>query len=149
MKIRKYKESDCKASAKLFYETIHNVNIGDYTSEQLEAWAPGNIDIKKWNQSFMEHYSIVAEQYGTLIGFGDIDNTGYLDRLYVHHDYQRNGIATAICDELEQTTHNKIITHASITARPFFEKRRYIVLKRLQIEKQGIFLTSYLMEKIR
>lgn len=41
----------------------------------------------------------------------------------------------------------KIVTHASITARPFFEKRGYAVIKEQQVERQGIFLTNYVMVK--
>ena len=74
-----------------------------------------------------------------IVGFGDIDKTGYLDRLYVHADYQRRGIATAICDRLEEAIQKNIITHASITARPF-EKRGYKVIKKQNVERQGIFL---------
>lgn len=38
--------------------------------------------------------------------------------------------ATAICDELESSvTGKKIITHSSITAKPFFGKRGYRVKK--------------------
>lgn len=39
------------------------------------------------------------------------------------------GIATAICDQLEQFAEGNITTHASITARPFWEKRGYKVVK--------------------
>ena len=35
-------------------------------------------------------------------GFADMDADGYLDRLYVHKDYQGRGVATALCDALEQ-----------------------------------------------
>lgn len=41
----------------------------------------------------------------------------------------------------------KIITHASITARPFFEKRGYRVVKEQQVNRQGILLINYVMEK--
>ena len=51
--------------------------------------------------SFQEHYSIVAVDDEIIVGFGDIDRTGYLERLFVHKDYQGRGIATAICDKLE------------------------------------------------
>lgn len=77
---------------------------------------------KKWNQSFQEHYSIVAVENETIAGFGDIDLTGYLDHLFVHADYQRKGIAAAICDQLEQAVQGNITTHASITAKPFLKK---------------------------
>ena len=120
MIIRNYQSSDCKALADLFYHTVHVINAKDYTQKQLEAWASDDIDLEKWNQSFQEHDSIIAIEHGIIIGFGDIDKTGYLDRLYVHKDYQRKGVATAICNQLESKKFKKIITHASITAKPFF-----------------------------
>ena len=57
--------------------------------------------------------------------------------------------ATAICDQLEQAVGGSITTHASITARPFFEKRGYQVAKEQQVERQGIFLTNYVMIRER
>ena len=131
----------------MFYHTVHTVNAKDYTKEQLDVWATGQVDLEKWNRSFQEHFTIVAVENGEIAGFGDIDETGYLDRLYVHKDYQGQGIASAICDCLESKISGKIVTHASITARPFFEKRGYKVVKEQQVERQNIFLTNYVMEK--
>lgn len=145
--IREYRQSDCEKLADLFYDTVHTVNAKDYTKEQLSVWATGSVDLQKWNRSLLEHYSLVAVEGGGIAGFGDIDQTGYLDRLYVHKDYQRKGIATAICDELERTVQGKITTHASITARPFFEKRGYTVIKEQHVERQGIVLVNFVMEK--
>ncbi|MGL4736269.1 MAG: GNAT family N-acetyltransferase [Cellulosilyticaceae bacterium] len=147
MIIRAYHPSDCKVLAELFYNTVHTVNARDYTKEQLDVWATGQVDLEKWNQSFQAHDSIVAVDEGIIIGFGDIDHTGYLDRLYVHKDYQNKGVATAICEKLEQTTQGVIMTHASITARPFFEKRGYKVIKEQQVVRQGVVLTNFVMEK--
>ena len=147
MEIRKYLESDCKILSELFYNTVHTVNAKDYTKEQLDVWVTGEVDLEKWNQSLKEHYSVVAVEGEVIVGFGDIDSTGYLDRLFVHADYQRKGIATAICNQLEQAVQGNIVTHASITARPFFEKRGYTVVKKQQVERQGIFLTNFIMIK--
>ena len=149
MEIRKYKQSDCRILTDLFYHTVHTVNAKDYTKEQLDVWADGKADLKKWNRLLQEHYSIVAVENETIAGFGDIDLTGYLDHLFVHADYQGKGIATAICDQLEQAVQGNITTHASIKAKAFFEKRGYRVLKEQQIERQGIFLTNYVMVKER
>jgi len=60
MIIRKYESSDCKEMAELFFNTVHSVNVKDYTKEQLDAWASGQVDLEKWDQSFQEHFSIVA-----------------------------------------------------------------------------------------
>ena len=147
MELRRYQQSDCEELTKLFYNTVHTVNAKDYTKEQLDVWATGQVDLAKWNQSLQEHYSIVAVENGVIVGFGDIDKTGYLDRLYVHADYQGRGIATAICNQLERAVQGDITTHASITAKPFFEKRGYKVVKEQQVERQGILLANFVMEK--
>lgn len=149
MEIRSYQSSDCKELTELFYHTVHTVNAKDYPKEQLDVWATGQVDLEKWNRSLQEHYSLVAVEGRVIVGFGDIDKTGYLDRLYVHADYQGKGIATAICDRLESFVEKEVTTHASITARPFFEQRGYRVVKEQQVERQGIFLTNYVMKKER
>ncbi len=149
MEIRMYRPSDCKILTGLFYNTVHTVNARDYTEEQLNVWATGEVDLEKWNQSLQEHFSVVAVDNGTVVGFGDIDHTGYLDRLFVHADYQGKGVGTAICNQLEQAVQGTIVTHASITAKPFFEKRGYSAMKEQSVERQGIFLTNYRMEKKR
>ena len=82
MQIRKYRPSDCRELAELFYDTVHTVNAGDYTKEQLDAWATGHVDLEAWDRSFREHHTLVALEDGAVIGFGDIDGSGYLDRLY-------------------------------------------------------------------
>lgn len=147
MFIRKYESTDCKELAELFYNTVHTINAKDYTKEQLDAWASGQVDLEKWDQSFQEHFTVVAVENGIIVGFGDIDTTGYFDRLYIHKNNQRKGIATAICDQLESKVQGKIVTHASVTAKPFFEKREYKVLKEQQVVRKEIFLKNYVMEK--
>lgn len=149
MELRKYQSSDCKEVTELFYNTVHIINAKDYTQKQLDVWATGQVDLEKWNLSLQEHYSIVAVDNEIIVGFGDIDKDGYLDRLFVHAGYQGKGIATAICNQLEQAVEGKITTHASITAKTFFEKRGYKVIKKQEVERQGIFLTNFVMEKDR
>lgn len=150
MKIREYRSKDCKEITELFYHTVHTVNARDYTKEQLDVWAVETVDLEKWDQSLRAHDSVVAVEGDKIIGFGDMDETGYLDRLYVHEDYQRKGVAAAICDRLETKIKkgNVIVTHASITAKPFFEKRGYQTVKKQQVERQGIVLVNFIMEKV-
>ncbi len=143
-----YKPTNCEDLANLFYLTVHTVNAKDYSNEQLNAWATGKIDLEEWNKSLSAHYNVVAVENNITVGFGDVDKSGYLDRLFVHKDYQRQEIATAICDKLEQSVEaDKIITHSSITAKPFFEQRGFSVVKQQQVIRQGIALTNYVMEK--
>lgn len=68
MIIRKYQPSDCKELADLFYNTVHTVNAKDYTKEQLNVWATGQVDLEQWNKSLQEHFSVVAVD-DEIIGF--------------------------------------------------------------------------------
>ena len=148
MEIRKYRSGDCSALAELFDHTVHTINAADYTAEQLDAWSPGEVDLSRWDQSFQEHHTLLAVEGETVLGFGDMAPGGYLDRLYVHKDFQRRGVASALCGALEDAVAaERIVTHASITARPFFEQRGYKVVKEQQVERQGILLTNYVMIK--
>ena len=38
--------------AELFYDTVHTLNAKDYTQEQLDAWATGEVELEAWNKSF-------------------------------------------------------------------------------------------------
>ena len=143
MTLRPYRPADCPALAELFYHTVHTVCARDYSSEQLDAWADGQVDLVAWNASFLAHTTLVAVEGGTIVGFADLAPEGYLDRLYVHKDWQRRGVASALCDALTEAK----VTHASLTARPFFEKRGWQVVREQQVERHGVLLTNFVMKR--
>lgn len=143
MTLRPYRSEDCPALAALFYDTVHTVNARDYTPEQLDAWAGGRVDLDAWDASFLAHTTLVAEAEGIIVGFADLAEDGYLDRLYVHKDWQGRGVATALCDALSGAK----LTHASLTARAFFEKRGWRVVKQQQVERRGVLLTNFVMKR--
>ena len=148
MKLREYRSGDLREIADLFYQTVHTVNARDYTPEQLDAWADGNPDLEAWDASFQAHETLVAEEDGKIVGFGDLDRSGYLDRLYVHREHQGRGIASLLCSRLEELPEGDVVTvHASVTAKPFFEKRGYRTVKEQQVNRKGILLTNFVMEK--
>ncbi|UQA77596.1 GNAT family N-acetyltransferase [Sphingobacterium siyangense] len=148
MEIRHYQPSDLAQISQLFYDTVHTVNAADYSQEQLDVWATGQLDLQAWNESFLAHHTFVAVVNNQLVGFGDITTAGYLDRLYVHKDYQGQGIATALCNKLENAAASDLFTtHASITAKPFFERRGYRVIQEQQVSRNGVELTNYVMQK--
>lgn len=154
MYLREYQNRDLKEILNLFYDTVHTVNAKDYTKEQLDVWASGQEDCESWHRSLMEHYSVVAVESGQIIGFGDIDDTGYLDRLFVHKDYQRQGVGRAICRQLEHylkqnPSQRRLTAYVSVTAKPFFEARGYQTVRKQKVLRQGITLINYFMEKIK
>ena len=51
MIIREYNSEDIKEMAELFFTAVHGVCSGDYTKEQLNAWAAEDMDTEAWNRS--------------------------------------------------------------------------------------------------
>lgn len=151
MRIRKYIETDTDSLIDLFYNTILNVNIRDYAAEQVKVWANRKDNLAKNKDFFRDLYTLVAIDNDIIVGYGNISDSGYLDHLFVHKDYQGRGIATMLVDELEkyaiaQNIEN-IEVHSSITARVFFEKRGYRAIKEQQVTLENVQLTNYLMRK--
>lgn len=151
--LRPYREEDLPTLLQLFHETVHTVAAKDYSPAQLAAWAPGveRMDQARWNSTLLAHHSLMAIWEGRVAGFADMDETGYLDRLYVHKDCQGRGVATFLVEALEAQALRQGLTtyttHASKTARPFFEKHGYQVVKEQTVERLGTTLVNYLMEK--
>ena len=150
--LRLYRPQDLEGLIQLFYETVHGVNLGDYSPAEVDAWVPSpeSVDRAAWGESLAAHYTVVAEREGQLLGFGDMDSTGYFDRLYVHRDFQGRGVATSIAHALEGFAHGlgaqRVTVHASRTARPFFERRGYRMLYAQQVERRVVLLENFAME---
>ncbi|MEH1816648.1 MAG: GNAT family N-acetyltransferase [Nostoc sp.] len=150
MRIRIYEIADTKEIMKLFYDTIHEVNIRDYTEEQVAAWAPANMDIEVWIKSLGSKFTYVAEE-DKIIGFGELEANGHIDRFYCHKDFQRKGVGKKILEQIELKANSlgveKLFTEASITAKPFFESQGFIVIKKQEVERRGQKLINFVMEK--
>ena len=150
----KYKDPDIEEIVSLFYETVISVHSKDYSESEIDAWAPKDekkLKVQSWKKSLSQNITYVAKVNEKIVGFSDLTHSGHLDRLYVHKDYQRQGIATALVDMLESAAKElnllEIKTEASITAKPFFEKRGYKGACSQIIERKGINLTNFIMVK--
>ncbi|MBD2676469.1 MULTISPECIES: GNAT family N-acetyltransferase [Nostoc] len=151
MKIREYRLSDTQAIANLFYDTIHEINIADYTQEQVEAWAPKNMDYEVWHKRLQVKLPYIAEDNGEIVGFGELEADGHIDCFYCHSKHQRKGIGSKLLTHIENTAKSqgitRLYTEASITAKPFFENKGFIVVREQQVERRGVWFKNYVMEK--
>ena len=147
VKLRTFQEKDFAEVLRLFYDTVRNINSRDYTTEQISAWVLG-VKEKRMKSALLAHTTLVATSNQKMVGFADMDETGYLDHLYVHHQHQKQGIATMLCDLLETETSSPTLSvHASITPRNFFLQRGYRLIYAQQVERQGQLLTNFYMKK--
>lgn len=133
MQIRKATVADHSEIRQLFYDTINSVNAKDYTPGQVMVWSAAYTDTEKWMGKIASQHFFVAEQNNKIIGFASIEHHGYLDYMYVHKDFQEQGIATALLNELEKIAADlklkEVWAHVSLTARPFFKSKGFELTK--------------------
>ena len=150
--IRTITADDLPAIQALFRDTILTVNAPDYDEEQRLIWAAVSADAARWEARLKEQYFLMAEQKGLVIGFSSLRPDGYLDLLYVHKDFQRQGIAQALYQALETEAQRlnltQLETDASITARPFFEKMGFALVKEQERVISGVAFTNFRMRKL-
>jgi putative acetyltransferase len=137
-KIRHAVEEDVGRITQLFFDTIQNINIKDYSQEEIDDWSSWKSDTGQWLSRIQEQYFVLAEVNSFIVGFSSLAKDGYLDLLFVHKDYQGQGIASALLTETEhwarEQNNDFIYSDVSITAKGFFEKRGFVV-ERQQLKK--------------
>jgi putative acetyltransferase len=149
--IRSYRTEDDADLWAVFHSAIHEVAAADYTREQVAAWAPAGFDPSKWSERMRGIAPFVAERDGTIVGYADVQENGYIDHFFVAGAVVRQGIGS----RLMQSIHAKAVasgleslfSDVSITAKPFFERWGFIVEKQQEVTVRGITLTNFRMRK--
>ena len=149
--IRDYERGDAGPICRLFYETVRTVNLGDYSPEQVRAWAPDLPEAAAWHGRMSGRHTLVADEGGEVVGFAELEEDGHLDMLYCRADAVGRGVGSLLYAAVEERARGlgvgRIFTEASITARPFFVRRGFRVLRRNTVLREGIELTNFSMEK--
>jgi len=102
MKIREATRADAGQMVRIFHDTIHTVNTRDYTAGQVDAWSPAVPEADAWaERKFPTRTTFVADDDGTIAGFGELEVSGHVDCFYCHHTYQRRGVGSATFQRIE------------------------------------------------
>lgn len=138
IKIKLAVEGDVRQITQLFFDTIQNINIRDYSQEEVDDWSSWNVDIDKWKEKMQDQYFVLAEINNRIVGFSSLAKDGYLDFMFVHKDNQGQGVASALLSEIErkamEQNNDLIYSDVSITAKGFFESKGFVV-ERQQLKK--------------
>lgn len=98
--VREYAASDREAVVALFGRSVREIAARDYSAAQVSAWAPEVPDWPEWSKRLAEGASFVCEREDQLAGFVRIDDSGHLDLVYVHPEFQRQGVARALFERV-------------------------------------------------
>ena len=150
--IRQAQQSDSVALKELFQNTVLVINRRDYSQAEVEDWASCGNNLSNIKERIETHYFVVAvNQQSQIVGFSSITPQGYLHSMFVHKDFQGEGIATMLLEEIERYAITagimRITSEVSLTARPFFEKKGYVVEEEQKRKANQLSLTNFLMAK--
>ena len=124
MNIRRYKIGEELAIWEVYYGSTRNIVAREYTDKQVERWAPDDYDMKSWKAKLAKSNPFVAVINDRVVGFAELEDNGHIDYFYCHHEFQRQGIGSAllqkILTEAEHLGINRLFAEVSTTAQKFF-----------------------------
>jgi putative acetyltransferase len=151
MVIQNYSTSMAREISDLFYKAVHAIEPSFYSSEQKEAWAPTPIDYEGWAGRLNDKKPFIAIIENRVTGFIALDADGHIDCAYTHPNFQGRGVASALYKHLlkEARVRNlkRLYVEASHIAKPFFEHRGFLVLKKNELLINGVSLVNFSMER--
>lgn len=150
--LRPYLASDLPLLAEIRFAAIEELTVDDYDEGQRRAWASAADDDEVLGQSLRNALTLIALIGGSPVGFIALQNGGLIDQLYVHPAVARTGVASTLCDAIERLAVARgiaaLVTDASDTAKPLFEKRGFVPERRNTIEIDGQWLGNTRMKKV-
>ena len=161
----------------VFRDAVAHLAAADYSAEQIAVWAGRTGTIEQWNARRTAVHTWVAVDErnladgdlrcwdcdgdsagsGAVVGLIDVDDSGYIDMLFVAPHCARQGVATALLGAVERfaaargtgdgggSCIRELSVHASITARPFFERHGFRVVATRHPRIGEVAFENYLM----
>jgi putative acetyltransferase len=126
--IRTYERRDAVGVADVFYRSVREVALSDYTPQQVRAWVPGRWDAGREHRRSGDGRLV-------LVAAGE---PGHV-------------VASRLYDAIEAAARaqgiQRLFTEASELARRFFERKGFTVLERQDMILRGVPIHNYRMAK--
>jgi putative acetyltransferase len=149
--IRRFQAGEETALFEIFYSAVHLIARRDYTAEQIDAWAPRDLDPLRWEKRIRAINPFVAEINGDRVGYADIQPSGYIDHFFVSGRHPRRGIGSVLMNRLLQEAESLgapiLTSDVSRTAQPFFAKFGFVVVEQRYPECAGVVVPNALMRR--
>lgn len=143
---------DAAATLRIFERAVSITALSRYTPDQVKAWLGGRRDQGAWAEERARVATFIAEHEGRISGFSDLSDDGYVDRLFVDPEHGRRGVGSAllerVIDEALRRSIPRLTTHASLVARPVFERHGFTVDFAETVVKDGERLDRFFMTRV-
>ena len=149
--LRPFLPADTVLLAEIFRASIEELTGDDYSESQQGAWAAAVDDEAAFGKRLASGLTLVATVAGAPVGFAALKGSDTIDLLYVHPAVARQGVATLLCDAIEQLAKargaTKLTVDASDTAEPFFRRRGFAAQQRNTVVVGDEWLGNTTMRK--
>jgi putative acetyltransferase len=151
IRFRRYHPDDAPSLAAIYREAVLVTGPAAYDPPQVAAWATYPDDLADFAEQLASGHTLVAVATGRPVAFGQLDPADIISFLYCLPDHSRQGIATAICQQLEEESRRcgqtKLETDASRISRPLFEKLGFEVAGSEHVTRSGTRIERFHMCK--
>lgn len=150
--IRSYVQRDAADLADVFFRSVREVAVSDYTAAQVVAWAPKRATPAKMHETASDgRQTLVAADRDRAVAYIDLEPDGHIDHLYCAPEAAGHGVASQLYEAIEAEARkqgiSRLYTEASELARRFFERKGFVVLERQSKVLRGVRIHNYRMAK--
>lgn len=151
MEVRSYQPGDAGPLGQVFHRAVRDGASARYDAAQVAAWSPEAPASPAWAERLSKADTVVAVEGKTPVGFMNVDESGYLDLAFVLPEKMGQGVADMLYAVLESRARARgtprLTTQASLLAEPFFARQGWTLLRRQEVEINGVVLKNAWMEK--
>jgi putative acetyltransferase len=151
MRIREFRVGDEPALFSVFHSAVHQLAARYYTREQVDAWAPDDMDQAYWNARVRAIKPFVLEDGGLIIGYADVQPNGHIEHFFVRGTHARRGAGRLLMEKIHEVAARagmvELSSDVSLAAQAFFERFGFHVVERRSPVIRGVALDNALMRK--
>lgn len=131
VRFRQAEQSDAQELWWTKHAAIDNIDIDEYTDDQLRAWKPDGEAVTDFARAIeSDTFDILVAERAEIVGYGVLNvEERRIDAVFVHPDSMGEGIATSLVKQLETRAQMRSISAltivSSLNAKPFYESLGY------------------------
>lgn len=154
MIIRPFRAGDAGFLAALMFRSVREGALRDYSDKQVQAWLPARPSTESMDSRALggRLVLVAVDDGGSVIGYGDLEDNGHIDHLYVAPESIGHGVGSALYDEIEAHARNsgigRLCVEASETALRLFLAKGFTSERRNDVVLRGVSIHNYSMSKI-
>jgi len=146
-----YYNGQSRAVAEIYHSAIHRTASAYYTQSQTDAWAPTPIDYERWRARCELKRPFLYVEADTICGFIELDSDGHIDCHYVHPDFNRRGIGSALLKHVLRIARDlqmpRLFVEASHLAKGLYLKHGFQLIRSSQVTVRGVVLENWVLER--